>query len=359
MFSRLSTLFRKLANTHSLPTPESLIIEPDEAAKVTRLQNGRFHIQWQRSAETVTIYASTKPMFDGEAQLWASITGAQSVVVPAMPDTLRPYFILEFGEADQLIVGERFLPVPNSFNFRDIGGYVGENGRSVRLGQVYRAGSLANLDAVDFAYFEALDLRLIFDLRSTPESTKYPDRLPDNGELQHLLRPLLSDPGTRSERIKILRRYRQRTGELLLLMYQESFIDENAHHIGDILTRIADPANRPALVHCSAGKDRTGVTTALLLTILGVPEKEIIADYSLSNHAYNKIAEVMAPELRQARWAGVGMGKMKPVMLADPAVLRATFDYIRRQYGSVENYLCGAADMAPETLDKLRDELLV
>ncbi len=356
MISQLATLVRR--PTRHTPAPESLIIKPDEAATVTRLGNGRFHIQWQRPTETVTLYANDKPAFDDNAQLWATVTGSQCVVVPPLPHIVRPYFILEWGAGEQLIVGERFLPVPNSLNFRDSGGYAAQNGSRVRWGQVYRSGSIAQVDTADFAYFEALGLRHIFDLRSSQESEAAPDRLPENGDVQHFLRPL-SSAATRSEQFKALRHYRHRTGELLLRMYQESFIDANAHHIGDMLTRIADAANRPSLIHCSAGKDRTGVTIALLLTVLGVPEETIVADYTLSNQAYARIAEVMKPDLRQARWAAVSSAQMKPVLLADPANLQATLNYIRSRYGSIEDYLCGAAGMAPETLGKLRNELLI
>jgi protein-tyrosine phosphatase len=278
--------------------------------------------------------------------------------VPPLPHTLRPYFILEWGEGEQLVVGERFLPVPNSLNFRDIGGYATPNGSRVRWGQVYRSGSIAQVESADFAYFEALGLRHIFDLRSSQESQAAPDRLPENGDHQHFLRPL-SSATTRSEQFKALRHYRHRTGELLLRMYQETFVDANAHHIGDVLTRIANAANRPSLIHCSAGKDRTGVTIALLLTVLGVPEETIVADYTLSNQAHKRIAEMMKPDLRQARWAAVSYAQMKPVLLADPANLQATLDHIQHTYGSIEDYLCGAAGMVPETLAILRDELLV
>jgi protein-tyrosine phosphatase len=357
MISRFTSLLRKPAKTEPIPAPESLIIEPDTPAKVTRLPNGRFHIQWQRSVETVNIYTHSIPAFDQNANIWATITGAQHVSVPPVPDITRPYFILEFAEDDYLIVAERFLLVPNSLNFRDIGGYQTKDGKFVRWGQVYRSGSLAKLNSADFAYFDALNLQMVCDLRSSHESETYPDRLPDNPQLQHYLRPL-SDAGTRTERIKALRQYRHRTGELLLLLYQQSFIDENAHHIGDMLTRIADEANRPTLIHCSAGKDRTGVTTALLLTLLGVPEETIVADYSLSNHAYEQIAQIMTPDLRQARWVGVSFAKMKPVLLANPTILQETFAYIRSHYGTIEDYLCGKAGVAPKTIDSLRMQLL-
>lgn len=355
MISRLATLVRR--PPHPSPTPESLIINPVETATVARLANGRYHIQWQRQAETVTIYVNTKPCFDDTTQLWANVTSAQAVIVPPLLESSRSYFILEFGQNDRVITAERFLPMPNSLNFRDLGGYVGENGKIVRWGQVYRSGSLAYLDKADFAMWDALHLQTVFDLRSNHESQKAPDRLPPHSASQHLLRPMGS-AGTRTELIKAVRQYRHRTGDLLLRLYQEVFIDENAHHIGDILTRISYSANRPALIHCSAGKDRTGITSALLLMVLGVPEETVVADYSLSNLAHTHIAELMAPELRQARWAAVGYAQMKPVLLANPAHLQATFAYIRHQYGSIEEYLCGAAGMMPETLDTLRQDLL-
>ncbi len=358
MISRLTSIVWKPAKLPPTPTPESLVIEPDESARVTRLKNGRYHIQWQHPAENITIYASSEPCLNGETRLWATITGAQSVVVPPMPDTLRPYFILEFEEGDCQLVGERYLPMPNSFNFRDIGGYLTEDGNRIRWGQVYRSGSLAHLDQNDFDFLDSLDIQLVFDLRSSYESENDPDRLPANQTIQHLSRPL-SSSGTTLERVRVLRQYRNEIGGLLLRLYQEAFIDENAHHIGDMLTRMADPANRPALIHCSAGKDRTGVTIALLLSILGVPEDTIMADYSLSNFAHENIAQIMSPELRQARWVGVGKAKMAPLLLANPAHLQATFDYIRQKYGSIESYLCGAAGMTPQTLNQLRQELVV
>lgn len=357
MISRLATLLGRTVKNQAIPSPESLIIQPEEAATVSRLQNGRLHIQWQHPTETVTIYAHTKPIYDDKAQLWATVTGSQSVIVPSLPQTLRPYFILKWDDEEQLVVGERFLPVPNGLNFRDSGGYVTENGKQVRWGQLYRSGTLAHLHEADFAFFKALNLRTVFDLRSAHESQKAPDRLPPDPELHHFLRPL-SSAGSRTEQLRTLRHYRHRISELLLSLYQQSFVDDNAHHIGDILTRLADSAQRPALIHCSAGKDRTGVTIALLLTVLGVPEETIVADYTLSNQVYGRIADVMKPDLRQARWAAVSYAQMKPMLLADPAMLQATLDYIRRKYGSIEDYLCAAAGVAPETLDKLRGELV-
>jgi len=347
---------RKNHSTHATLKPESLIILPSEKASVNRLTNGRFHIQWQQFPETMHIYANNRPVFNDNARLWASVTGANAVVVPPLPHTQRPYFVLQFTPDDHWITAERFLPVPNSLNFRDIGGYHTENGRFVRWGQVYRSGTLAHLQTADFAFLQGLGIRLIFDLRSSHESAQAPDRLPENGGIQHLLRPL-SSAGTRWERIRVFYQYRRRLGDLLLRLYQESFIDDNAHHIGDMLTRLADPANRPALLHCSAGKDRTGITIALLLAVLGVPEDTIVADYTLSNLAYSQIITVMAGEIKQARWAGVSPAHMQPLLLAPAQQLRQTFAYIRSRYGSIEQYLTGAAGVSADSLNTLRQEL--
>ena len=153
MFSKLTTFTRKAAKTEPETVAQNFVIEPEEEAKVNRLENGRYHIQWQRPTDTVTIYASPKPYFDEEARLWATITGAQDVVVPSLPNTLRPFFILEFSQNDSLIVGERFLPMPNTFNFRDIGGYRTKDGKQIRWGQVFRSGDPLNFDRIRFRLF--------------------------------------------------------------------------------------------------------------------------------------------------------------------------------------------------------------
>ena len=360
MLAKLTTLVKRPFVLAERPSPADLIVEPPVEARVVALPDGRFHLSWQPQADEVRIFALAQPEYDHPSRQLVGMAVGQETAVHLPTTWSRPYFLLEFsgGPADRLslFVAERHLPVAGSLNFRDIGGYCTEDGRTVRWGQVYRAGSLAGLQAADLAYLQGLDIRLVGDLRSPREMERSPDRLPAGA--RHLLRPLTSQE-TGRQQMRVLHQYRYDMAGLLLRVYTEVVVDQNAAAIGDLLTRLAGSENRPALLHCAVGKDRTGVVMGLLLALLGVPEETILADYSLSNVDHKAIRRVMAPELRQALWLGIRPSRLRPLELADPHILRATFSHIRRTYGSVDGYLRDAAQVSPETMARLRQELLL
>jgi protein-tyrosine phosphatase len=125
---------------------------------------------------------------------------------------------------------------------------------------------------------------------------------------------------------------------------------------GAVVGHAADATSLPMVVHCTAGKDRTGVASALLLAALGVDEETIAADYELSNEfqAAARVA-VVRPQLDAA---GIEFAKVEAYFMAPRAVIAATLDGLRERYGGVEKYLTAHAGLAPETLDKLRVNLL-
>jgi protein-tyrosine phosphatase len=336
--------------------PEGLVVEPPVLARAERLSNGRYHLTWTPQSDQTAVYLATDPN-----RLLLMVVGEKTAVTPPIPHTPRPYFHLHFlgGPADglRLPLAERFLPVPSSFNFRDIGGYATENGRLVRWGQVYRSGSLAALSPEDQAYLQGLGLRLVCDLRSPGEVKQAPDCLPDDGGMVAWQRPLRSQESNRQQ-VRVLRQHRQQMDALLLRVYTEMIIEENASQVGEILTAVADEGKRPLLIHCAAGKDRTGMVIALLLLLLGVPEETVLADYSLSNLAHKAIQQAMRRDMRQVLWVGMRPAQLYPLLLADPATLRAALATVRQRYSTVEAYLCGPAGMQPETLAALRAALL-
>ena len=361
MLAKLTTLVKRPFVLAERPSPADLIIEPPVEARAVALPDGRFHLSWQPQAETVHIYALAQPEFRHASRRWVATAVGQETAVRLSASWPRPYFALEFsgGPADGrcLLVAERRLSLAGTFNFRDIGGYRAADGRTVRWGQVYRSGALAGLPDADVAYLQALGIRLVCDLRSPREAERAPDRLP-GGDVEHVLRPLISRE-TGRQQMRVLHHYRHDMAGLLLRVYTEVVVDQNAAAIGEMLNRLAGAEARPVLFHCAVGKDRTGVVIALLLALLGVPEETILADYSLSNADHEAIRRVMAPELRQALWLGIRPSRLRPLELADPQILQATFAHIRHTYGSVDAYLREAAQVAPETIDRLRQALLV
>jgi protein-tyrosine phosphatase len=129
--------------------------------------------------------------------------------------------------------------------------------------------------------------------------------------------------------------------------------------IGEIFQRLADPAQLPTLIHCTAGKDRTGLVVALLLLTLGVPEETVLADYTLSNLFYTRFRADIAADLRQVAPWGVSVDDLQDLFLVKAKTLQSALDYLRQTYGSLENYLCDQADVSEETIAQLRQIWLI
>jgi protein-tyrosine phosphatase len=265
----------------------------------------------------------------------------------------RPYFLLEL-DGRRHLVAERVLPLAMGVNFRDVGGYETADGRAVRWGQVYRAGSLAELTDEDVDWLGRLGLRLSCDLRSPEEVAERPDRLPPGARARHTA--IAAEVG-RLRRVVTLFRKRHRIQELLLDVYTV-MLDQNGHIFADVIRAAADPANLPLVIHCTAGKDRTGLAAALLLLTLGVPEETVIADYTLSNHAFDVLAGRMRPEMERLYSLGFGEVQVRPFLLAEARTLAAALAHLRRRYGSVEWYLLRAG-LDEAVIERLRETMLI
>ena len=248
------------------------------------------------------------------------------------------------------------VPLEGAVNFRDIGGYAAATG-VVRSGLVFRSGSLAQLSPEAIASLRELRIGRIFDLRSAEETLRAPSRIPPGAEYNH--RPIV-DPA-RSSRLRvvgILLFQRHKLADLLLEGYTRVMIDANARVIGEIFRTIAYSEDA-TLIHCTAGKDRTGLTTALLLHTLNVPFETIVTDYLKSNAAYDQYAPKVQNDIRLLRYIGIGMEEMQPFLIAEAKTLELAFDHIRTRYGSIYNYLTTAAGLTEADLSCLKTRLLL
>jgi len=252
---------------------------------------------------------------------------------------------------------DRILHLEGAVNFRDVGGYQTAAGRRVRRGLVFRSGALARLTDADLIALDAIGFKLVCDLRGDDEIAQEPDRLPQNPAPEYWHLPLTVQDDRR-KRLGALVFNPAAVAPMLPEMYNHTMIDGNAKLYGGLLRRLADPTNLPTLIHCTAGKDRTGVAVALLLLALGVPDEVIVADYSLSNLYFESFFEYGKRIAHSLRWLGVRADDLKPLFLADPATLRTAIAHIRARYGSVEAYLRDAAGLDDDTLAALRANLL-
>ena len=339
--------------------PLRYLIEPQETAVIFRKDN-YLHIQWKPKADQIKLYLVQD---GGDKQFIQQVDGGQEMIVDGFETAVHPIFELQFigGEADGRVVqvAERFVSLEGTVNFRDMGGYETENGRFVRWGRLYRGGLLANLTVADQDKLNALGLCTVCDVRSASEAERRPDRLDRlNGLTRLQLAVETVDRFTTLRTFWVVLFRRDRLFDLLHDGYLEVVLEQNSHVVLEIFNRFADPENLPGLVHCTAGKDRTGIASALILTVLGVPRETIVADYTLSNYFYDYFRESLKPDVAKLTRFGVTIDDLWPFLVVDGNTMRRTLDALDVRYGSVENYLTERVGVETAVIDHLRDNLL-
>lgn len=214
-------------------------------------------------------------------------------------------------------------------NFRDVGGHVTADGRKLRSGLVYRSDALCFVTERDRALLrETLRIRTIVDLRTSMEHERMGRYdLTDVGEVVHL--PVL-DGALISEKAH--------DGSLDLASMYQAIAFDHADEIAIVLTLLADPDRLPAIISCTAGKDRTGIVVGVLLAMLSVPEETVLADYELSAAGLATLrGRIMA------RLIGDGVPNIPAAAFAlEPAALAQVLEDIRLRHGTVTAYLIAA-----------------
>ncbi|MEV4755306.1 tyrosine-protein phosphatase [Micromonospora sp. NPDC049559] len=230
------------------------------------------------------------------------------------------------------------------FNFRDAGGHAGLGGRRVRSGRLYRSDSLHRLDEVDREAFVRLGIRTVIDLRR-PYEVERDGRVPAYDGLSYVhIHP------EHREWDEVPYDERQSLARYLADRYLD-LAETGASGLARAVGMIADERAAPVVVHCVAGKDRTGVVCALTLSLLGVDDAEIARDYALSTAASEKFGAWVAQFLPDEK-------PPPPPFLASPVEAMLLFlAELRERHGSVERYLLDAG-LSAEQMASLRAHLL-
>ena len=247
----------------------------------------------------------------------------------------------------------RIVHLAGGTNFRDVGGYPTPDGGHVRWGRVYRSGALHRLTVTDLAVVEGLGLRTVYDLRADEERRRNPSVLPADVAIELL--PIGGAAVKTRELTDLLSegRLAELPADFLERIY-ESMSEAAAPMFGRWLGSLAEPGRTPALIHCTAGKDRTGMSIAFLLTALGVQESDILDDYELS------AAHFTAPMIARLQGSDPGMDvdRYQAVLGAPRQALASLFRRLQERYGSVESYLVQEAGLTVELSRRLRAQLV-
>ncbi|GAB4049733.1 tyrosine-protein phosphatase [Catellatospora paridis] len=207
---------------------------------------------------------------------------------------------------------DRHLAFGHLRNFRDLGGYRGFEGRTVRWGRLYRSDALSKMDDADWARFRELGVKTVIDLR-------YPFEIARHGRVRE-------HDGLAYHNLSVEHRpYRQAelgpevaTGPFLAGKYAE-VAQDGVVELRQALDVIVAAENAPVVFHCASGKDRTGLLAALVLTLLDVPDEVIVEDFALTELATaGLVADITALMGVAPTWPGYGRapGEVMTLFLA-------------------------------------------
>jgi protein-tyrosine phosphatase len=229
----------------------------------------------------------------------------------------------------------RHFNLAGASNFRDLGGYPGKDGRAVRWRQIFRSNHLGHLTEADIGVLRSLGLKRAFDLRGAEERAaavcafeaiavhSLPIEPTVVAELQALLDA--GSPLSSTEAADAMRNsYR-------------SYVRQNTPRFRTLFTHLLED-HVPLVIHCTAGKDRTGFASALILHALGVPDDLIAQDYLLTNRYYRRDPSTGTDLPEEVRLV---------LTSVEASFLAASFDVIRADYGDLQGYFREGLGVGP------------
>ena len=254
----------------------------------------------------------------------------------------------------------RHVPLEGADNFRDFGGYRTEDGRRVALGNLYRSDKLSGLTETDHRRLEKLGIRLVVDFRGEDERREDPTRLWSDENLGVLTLGITDSNVTASYLKQQIMDGRVEGLDFAVILMQANryFAGRFSDRYGELLDRLQQSEQLPVLIHCSAGKDRTGFGAAVILRTLGVPRETIMQDYLLTNLLTAEHTERTLWMIRIFSLFRTEREQVRPLFEARREYLEAAFAVIDSAYGGFDRYRRQALGVNDTERSLLRSLLL-
>jgi protein-tyrosine phosphatase len=241
---------------------------------------------------------------------------------------------------------KRAIKLEGTSNFRDLGGYPTTEGKTVAWGKIYRSADISKLTDKDLSTLENLRLETVCDFRGPDELKTSPDKIPTG--INYLNLP------AGSEKVQINANYMSMNRDSMML----SFYSRTDHLVAKYKPMFESLLNlsqdKSFMFHCTAGKDRTGIGAALILSALGVSKEYVIADYAATNTFWKN--ETMIEMMIKS---GMPKENAKALMAADPAYIILFLNTIDKQYGSMSNFLENEIKLDKKKVKALKKAFLI
>jgi protein-tyrosine phosphatase len=265
----------------------------------------------------------------------ATITVCLIAAAPAGAATLRadaPPGTSSAQRVDAAPDNDHFIPMQHVPNLRDLGGIVTADGHRIAPGRLYRSGNPAFATPEDLKRLKAMHLDVIVDFRAASEKTPAEDAFA--AQFPWLADPVLAGDLSPAAIVPMLKHSTPAQMHAFMVNLYRQFPDHYQPQFARFLKLAED--DRTMLYHCTAGKDRTGFATVLLLSALGVDRADVIANYLESNR-YNAAGNARA--IAQLQKIGVTPEVAEPLLAVDPDYIGAAVEVIDTRYGGMEHYL--------------------
>ena len=255
------------------------------------------------------------------------------------------------------------LPIKSVRNPRDIGGYVGSDGRKIRTHRLLRTGNISEITPADEQYLLDYGLRTIIDLRSPAECKQNPDKELDN--VEHYACPLSAEDNTGGHGLDMSKEFAEYRKDqyagfkLMCRRYHHHILSKSAkqsfHHIIELIAENDDGA---ILYHCSEGKDRTGLVTIIILYILGVDMEVIRQDYLYSNYMLNDYRAVRDQHFKQVGENDNFRANMRVLGSVANSYFDTSLITINKNFGGLDSYITNELEIDDQMQELIREKYL-
>ncbi|GAY73608.1 tyrosine-protein phosphatase [Lentilactobacillus kosonis] len=259
---------------------------------------------------------------------------------------------------------DSILEIPGTFNLRDLGGLKANDNKTVKAHKLLRGGYLTDISDGGVKMIEDYGIKTVIDLRSSSEISQYPDRL--SSSINYLNIPLFDDDTTSSTKslAEINRAYandNQYGYERMMRSYRKFVTDPHAiNAFREFFYAVAEfgQQDNGILFHCSAGKDRTGICTYLLLSILGVNQTDIKLNYLESNDASEKRIQWRLDEAKKMKLGRDFVKSISDLIVVNDDYLEQATSIINEVYGGLSEFIFNEVGLDNSVIIKIRNNFL-
>lgn len=327
---------------------------------IVRSADSYYELFLTKKLKNPQLYYTQTPYQDGSEVLIGSFDENTMTIADPLPGR-RIYFIVKSADQPDLVAGTTLLPLAHIENFRDMGGYIGADGRTVKWGLFFRSGALSGLTKEEKQYCEAIPLNHILDYRVEREIKRAPDDVPDcchyHGvsafsvfdQQDSLMKDVdmaeqLKSITTLAELDQLMEEFRSLYA---YLPFKNPAYEEMFH--------LLDTKGVPFVQHCSAGKDRTGVGCALLLLALGVDRETVIGDYLLSARYRERLNQAYIEKIKEDIQIPEILSAVDGLLSVRRELIQTSFDAIDKKYGKISFFLEREYGIHTDQIEKWRN----